>query len=103
MGAGGGPAGLPHHHAGVGQAHRLARRHAEARLETAARLERGSRDGRDFRPDQGRAGASNMSTRVLVFGAVLVAACASRTGGAAPAPATPIAPPASPPPADAPL
>src|SRR2546421_9784675 len=37
VGAGRGPAGIPDDHPGVGKTHRVARRHAEARLEAAAR------------------------------------------------------------------
>src|SRR5437867_313356 len=99
MGAGGGPAGVPHDHEGVGEAHRVARRHAEARLEAAARFERGNRDGRHLRPDEGRARRSGMSRQRLVLGAALAAACASRSGGAATAsaPVPPAATAPSPP------
>src|SRR5437773_3268228 len=65
MGAGGRPAGVPHDHAGVGEAHRVARRHAEARLEAAARFERGNRDGRHLRPDEGRRWRSEEHTSEL--------------------------------------
>src|SRR5438034_2917249 len=93
MGAGGGPAGVPHDHEGVGEAHRVARRHAEARLEAAARFERGNRDGRHLRPDEGRARPSGMTRRRLVMGVAFAAGCASRSGGpvAASAPVTPAA------------
>src|SRR2546427_31735 len=45
---------LPDHLPGMGEAHRLARRHAQARLEAAARLERGTGDGRHLRAHQER-------------------------------------------------
>src|SRR6059036_3761428 len=54
MGASGGPTGIPHDHAGMGEAHRVARRHAEARLEAAARGERRDGNGSCVRPYQGR-------------------------------------------------
>src|SRR5438093_941518 len=99
MGAGGGPAGVPHDHEGVGEAHRVARRRAEARLEAAARFERGNRDGRHLRPDEGRARPSGMTRRGLVIGVAVAAGCASRSGGpvAASAPVTPAATAPSPP------
>src|SRR5688572_31137758 len=39
----------------MGEAHRVARRHAQAGLEAVARLERGNRDGSHLRPHQGGA------------------------------------------------
>src|SRR5881409_3882636 len=54
VGGGRRPARLPDHLSGVGEAHRLARRHAQARLETAARLERGTGNGRHLRAHQER-------------------------------------------------
>src|SRR2546425_9636378 len=101
MGAGGRPAGVPHDHAGVGEADRVARRHGEAGLEAAARFEGGNRDGPHLRPDEGRARPSGMPRRLLVMGAALAAACASRSGGpvsaSAPVPPPRTAPPPPPP------
>src|SRR2546426_9949010 len=54
MGAGRGSAGIPDDLAGMGETHRVARRHGEARLEAAARRQRRDRDGSWLRPHQGR-------------------------------------------------
>src|SRR5258708_19402708 len=101
VGAGRRPAGVPYHHARMGEADRVAHRHAEARLEAAARLERGQRDGRRIRPHQGeRVGirlARAMRPRPLCIAAALTAACGSGRAVTPPPAATPspYAPPAS--------
>src|SRR5437016_12092621 len=83
---------LPDHLPGMGEAHRLARRHAQARLETAARLERGTGNGRHLRAHQERPQASvsrGALTRGLwSLGAAAAAACASSGHATAPAPGT---------------
>src|SRR5438034_2384065 len=77
----------------MGEADRVARRHAEARLEAAARLERGHGNGRHLRPHQGRT-RFHMTRVPLALVAALAAACATRRGGgAAPAPVLPATPP----------
>src|SRR5260370_13006505 len=110
MGAGGGPARVPHNVAGMGEAHRLAGRHAEARLETAARLQRGHRDGGDLRPHQGRSRARRgaglrrraVTARWHCVAVAVATACASGRGRptarAPPAPPAPPYPPSTPPP-----
>src|SRR5437763_16932486 len=85
----------------MGEAHRVARRYAQARLETAARRKRRDRDGGCLRPNQG--GERTMIGRLLLAGTALTAACAAGTRGtptaAAPAlPPTPGPPPPPPPP-----
>src|SRR5258708_33190834 len=101
MGAGRRPAGVPYDRTGMGEADRVAHRHAEARLEAAARLERGQRDGRRIRPHQGeRVGirlARAMRPRPLCIAAALTAACGSGRAVTPPPAATPspYAPPAS--------
>src|SRR3989454_3479477 len=79
----------------MGEAHRLARRHAQARLEPAARLERGTGDGRHLRAHQerpqGNVRTVAMTRGMWSLGAAAAAACAS--GGTAAAPtSTPTAP-----------
>src|SRR3989449_11362409 len=54
VGASRGPAGIPDDHPGMGEAHRVARRYAQAWLEAVARRKRRDRDGGGLRPDQGR-------------------------------------------------
>src|SRR5438046_10287344 len=90
MGTGSGPTGLSHDRARMGEAVRVACRHAEAWLEAAARLERGNRNGRHLRPHQSRT-RFPMTRALPLLVAVLAAACASRRGGAPelPAPASP--------------
>src|SRR5260370_34269929 len=105
MGAGRRPAGVPYDRTGMGEADRVAHRHAEARLEAAARLERGQRDARRIRPHQGeRVGirlARAMRPRPLCIAAAPAAACGSGPAVTPPPPAPPraYAPPAAPPPA----
>src|SRR3989440_49857 len=90
MGTGSGPTGLSHDRARMGEADRVACRHAEAWLEAAARLERGNGNGRHLRPNQSRT-RFPMTRALPLLVAVLAAACASRRGGARelPAPASP--------------
>src|SRR5438445_3248652 len=90
MGTGSGPTGLSHDRARMGEADRVACRHAEAWLEAAARLERGNGNGRHLRPNQSRT-RFPMTRALPLLVAVLAAACASRRGGAPelPAPASP--------------
>src|SRR5437016_12419863 len=98
LGGGRRPARLPDHVPGMGEAHRLARRHAQARLEAAACLERGTGNGRQLRAHQERPQGSvrtvAMTRGLRSLGAALAAACAS--GGHA---ATPTSTPTAPTPA----
>src|SRR5438132_14093750 len=80
MGTGSGPTGLSHDRARMGEADRVACRHAEAWLEAAARLERGNGNGRHLRPNQSRT-RFPMTRALPLLVAVLAAACASRRGG----------------------
>src|SRR5260370_5071704 len=81
MGAGRRPAGVPYDRTGMGEADRVAHRHAEARLEAAARLEGGQREGRGMgpheRPRVGTRLAPTQLVRALYAAAALTAACSS--------------------------
>src|SRR2546428_12647633 len=85
---------LPDHLPGMGEAHRLALRHAQARLETAARLKRGTGNGRHLRTHQerpqGNVRTVAMTRGLWSLGAAAAAACAS--GGHAAPTSTPTAP-----------
>src|SRR3989475_10221728 len=93
---------LPDHLPGMGEAHRLARRHAQARLEAAARLERGTGNGRHLRAHQERPQGTvktvAMTRRLWSLGTAASAARASRGPPPPPTPPTPAPPPAATPP-----
>src|SRR5260370_24459196 len=91
----------------MGEADRVAHRHAEARLEAAARLERGQRDGRRIRPHErhhvGTRLAPTQLVRALYAAAALTAACSSGRAvtpppAVAPSPYAPAPSPPAPPP-----
>src|SRR3989454_4106649 len=67
LGGGRRPARLPDHVPGMGEAHRLARRHAQARLEAAARLERGTGNGRHLRAQDRKSTRLNSSHLVISY------------------------------------